>query len=110
MDHIDYDVAQKFAEFNERNDPALVYSAMEIIQNADWNSQASDSDARKRAFSHWLHFFEALDGLLDPTWDTTRLPVGVAPPQSNGIVYSSGEVDPSTIADPVARAKYEQAL
>ena len=35
---------------------------------------------------------------------------GTPPPVTHGIVYSSGEVDPSTIPDPAVRAEYERAL
>jgi hypothetical protein len=52
-----------------------------------------------------------LDRNIDSTWDVKNVPVQGAPlPSTHGIVYPSGEVDPSTIKDPSERAEYERAL
>lgn len=56
-------------------------------------------------------FFAALDRDVDPQWDPKDVPVkGATPPLIQGIVYSSGETDPSTIPDPAVRTEYERAL
>lgn len=111
MDSIDQRVAEKFTEFEKTWDPAFVYQALDSIEAAESNMPVGDAAARKLAVSRRLGFFAALDRNIDPTWDPKNVPVlGVPAPLSHGMVYSSGEVDPSTIADPAARTEYEKAL
>jgi hypothetical protein len=104
-------LAEKFAAFEKSRDPALIHEALDIIEAAERDAPLGDATARRRVVSRWLRFFAALDRNIDPAWKPEDLPAkGVAPPVSHGIVYASGEVDPFTIADPVARAQYERAL
>ena len=111
MDLIDKQVTKKFAAFEKEQEPALVYEALETLEAAEHDAPPGDVAARRRVVSRWLRFFAALDRNIDPMWDPKDVPVkGVTPPLSHGVVYGSGEVDPSTIPDPVARAQYEQAL
>jgi hypothetical protein len=110
MDLTDKLVAEKFAAFQNEQEPALVREALEAIEAAEQGVPAGDTEARKRGLALWLFFFAALDRNIDPQWDPKEVPVtGVIPPPSHGIAYPSG-VSPSAISDPVARAEYEQAL
>lgn len=111
MDVTDKRVAEKFAAFEKEQDPTLVYEALDLIEAAERKASAGDTAERKQALSQRLRFFAALDRNIDPHWDAEDVPVrGATPPLTHGIVYSSGEVDPSTIPDPAARAEYERAL
>lgn len=110
MDLTDKRVAEKFDTFENEQEPALLQEALETIEAAEQDAPAGDEVARKRGIARWLLFFATLDRNIDPQWDPEEVPVtGVIPPPSYGVVYSPG-VDPSVIADPAARAKYEQAL
>ena len=111
MDSIDQRVTEKFAEFEKKRDPSLIYEALDSIEAAESGMPVGDAAARKLAVSRRLHFFAALDRNIDPTWDPKKVPVqGVPPPLSHGMVYGSGEVDPATIPDPEVRAQYVRAL
>jgi hypothetical protein len=104
-------VVEKLAAFDKEGGILRWYEAFETIEAAERDVPAGDVAARKRAVSHWLSFLAALDRNIDPTWNPKDVPVkGVAPPLPHGVVYPSGEVDPLTIPDPVARAEYERAL
>ena len=111
MDLTDKQVTEKFAAFEKNQDPTLVHEALDLIEATERDIPADDTAARKQALSRRLRFFAALDRNIDPMWDLKNVPVkGAAPPLTHGIVYSSGEVDPSTIPDPAVRAEYERAL
>lgn len=111
MDVTDQRVLEKFSGFERKRDPALVIEALEAVEAVQRNVQAGDAAAHARVLSNWLQFFAALDRHLDPTWDPKKVPVkGAAPPPVHGVVFPSGEVDPSTIPDPAARAEYVKAL
>lgn len=111
MDFTDQQVTEKFAAFEKEQDPTLVHEALDLIEAAERSVPAGETAARKQALARRLRFFAALDRTIDPTWDPENMPVrGVPPPLTHGIVYSSGEVDPATIPDPVVRAEYERAL
>ena len=112
MNFMDQQVAEKFAEFEKKQDPTFIYEALDSIEAAESKMPPGDTDARKQALSRRLDFFAALDRNIDPNWDPKNVPPqGVAPPPSSqGIVYGSGEVDPASISDPQERAKYIQAL
>jgi hypothetical protein len=111
MDFIDNQVTEKFVAFEKGQDATLVHEALDLIEAAERNVPVGDTVARKQAIARRLQFFAALDRNIDPQWDANALPVkGATPPLTHGIVYSSGEVDPTTIPDLSVRAKYEQAL
>jgi hypothetical protein len=111
VDQVEKEVAEKFAAFEDERDPALLHEALDAIEVAERDIPSEDTAARKQALSRWLAFVSALDRNIDPNWNPKNVPVtGATPPESHGIVYPSGEVDPSTIPDPAARARYEQAL
>jgi hypothetical protein len=111
MEVADTELAEKFAAFEKEQDPALVYEALEIIEAVGRHAQADDAAAFKESVSLWLGFFAALDRYIDLKWDVKVKPVrGAKLPPIHGVVYPSGEVDPLTIPDPVARAQYEQGL
>jgi hypothetical protein len=111
MDSVDQQVNEKFAEFEEKRDPASVYEALGLIEAAEAPMPLADTAARKVAVSRRLGFFAALDKYIDPTWDSTDVPVqGVLAPMPHGMVYGSGEVDPETIPDPALRAQYVEDL
>ena len=110
MDDPDARLANKFAEFEKERDMTPVYEALDAVEAATGDVQASDVAARRGAISTWLRFLAALDQTIDPDWDPQREPIGVAPPLTNGVVHGSGEVDPATIRDPDVRARYVQAL
>ena len=111
MDLADQRVAERFADFEKAQDPTLVLEALETIEAAERDMPIGDAAARKQALSRRLRFFAALDRNVDPQWDPKKVPVrGTTPPATHGMVYSSGEVDPSTITDPAVRAEYERAL
>lgn len=111
MDVTDRRVTGRFAAFEKEQDPARVLEALEAVEAAQRDLPDADVAARQRAVSHWLLFFAALDRHIDPQWHQPKVPVkGTAPPPTHGVVFPSGEVDPATIPDPVARAEYERAL
>ena len=111
MDFTDKQVAEKLATFEKEQDPTLLHESLDLIEAAERGISTGDTAARKQAVSRRLHFFEALDRNIDPTWNPEDIPPhGVPPPLSHGAVYGSGEVDPATIPDPVMRAEYERAL
>lgn len=111
MDFIDQQVTEKFAAFKKDQNPTLVYEALDLIEAAERGVPVGATAARKQALSRRLLFFVALDRTIDQTWNPEKVPVrGVAPPLTHGAVYGSGEVDPSSIADPIVRAEYERAL
>src|SRR5262245_6647318 len=111
MDVTDKRVMEKFARFETRRDPALVIEALEAVEAVQRNVPVGDASAHARVFSNWLQFFAALDRHLDPKWDPKKVPAkGAALPPVHGVVFPSGEVDPSTIPDPVAQAEYVKAL
>lgn len=110
MEATDQRVAEKFAAFKKEEEVSLIYQALDLIETAVREAPAGPAE-RKREVSSWLRFFAALDQNIDPHWDPNRLPVKGAPlPPDHGIVFPSGEVDPSTIPDPVERAKYVEAM
>lgn len=111
MNFTDKQVAGKFAAFEKEQDPTLVHEALDLIEAAERDMPADDTGARKQVLSRRLRFFAALDQDIDPQWDSKRLAVkGATPPLTHGMVYPSGEVDPSTIPDSAVRAEYERAL
>jgi len=111
MNQADRRVAEEFAGFEKDHDVASVHRALEMVEAATRDAAAGNTAAVERAMSLWLHFFATLDRAIDPRWDVRDVPVrGAPPPPSHGNVYPSGEVDPRSIADPAARARYEQAL
>jgi len=111
MDLIDRQVTEKFAAFEKDQDPARVHEALSLIEAAERDLPVDDTTACKPALPRRLRFFAALDRMIDAKWDLKNVPVkGPAPPFTHGIVYPSGEVDPSTIPDPAVRAEYERAL
>lgn len=111
MDPVDQRVREKFAAFESKRDPARIHEALEAIMDAERDVPPGDKGARQRGVSRWLGFFAALDRTIDPKWDPKDEPAKVVPPPpSQGAVSASGEVDPATIPDPVARARYVQAL
>ena len=111
MDIIDKRVAEKFAAFAEEQNPALVHEALDLIEAAERDVSIGDAAAREQAIRRRLDFFAGLDRHIDSRWDPKAVPVrGATPPLTHGIVYSTGEVDPASIPDPVVRAEYEQAL
>ena len=112
MDITDKQVAEKFGAFEKERQPALVQEALETIEASLKDVPFVDKSARKLGLTHWLRFFEALDRNVDAQWNPKDLPAkGVPPPSSyRGVVYPSGEVDPSLITDPAERARYLQAL
>jgi len=111
MDSLEQQVKEKFAEFEATRNPTPVYEALNLIEAAEAPMPIEDVAARKVAVSRRLTFFAALDRNIDPTWDSTNVPVmGVPAPLPHGDVYGSGEVDPETIPDPEVRARYVEAL
>ena len=111
MDFTEQQVTEKLAAFEKEQDTTLVYEALDLIEAAERYVPVGDKAARKQAILRRLRFFAALDRNIDPEWDSSKLPVrGATPPLTHGIVYPSGEVDPSTISDPAVRSEYEQAL
>lgn len=111
MNSTDKQVTEKFAAFEKEQDPTLALEALDLIEAAERDVPLDDTAARKAALAQRLRFFAALDRHIDPTWDVNKVPVkDVIPPETNGVVFPFHEVDPSTIADPVARAQYERTL
>jgi hypothetical protein len=104
-------VARKLAEFEKEQDPALLHEALELIEAAEGDVPTGDRAERRDVVARRLRLFAALDRTIDPSWDPETKPVkGAPPPAVHGVVYPSGEVDPSTIPDPAERAEYERAL
>ena len=87
----------RFDAFAQQRDPAPIWMALESVEAA-------------RDLPLWLQFFAALDGIIDPAFDPTFIPWQPQPPETKGIVYGTGEVDPETIEDPAVRAEYVRAL
>ena len=111
MDLTDKQVTEKFAAFEKEQDATRVLEALELVEAAEREVPVGDTAARKQALAQRLRFFAALDRNIDSKWDVNNVPVrGVKPPETGGMVYATGEVDPSTIADPSVRAEYERAL
>ena len=106
MHDTDQRVAEKFAGFKKEPDVSLIYQALDLVELA-----VRETPQRARAVSCWLEFFAALDRNIDPHWDPKAVPAkGAKLPPDHGVVFPSGEVDPSTIPDPVERARYVEAL
>jgi hypothetical protein len=104
-------LAEKFAAFDGEQDPTRVYEALDLVTAATRDVPVTNVAERNRALRLWLSFLAAVDRRIDRNWAPEDIPAdGVAPPPAHGVVYPSGEVDPSTIPDPSARAAYEQAL
>jgi len=111
MDSIDRRTIEKLAEFEKKRDPTLLYEILDSLEAAEAGIAVGDTTARKRAVARRLRLFAALDRHVDPAWNQkTPPPHGVPPPPAHGIVYGSGEVNPASIPDPEARARYVQAL
>jgi hypothetical protein len=111
VDITDEQVAAKFRAFEREHDPVLVHEALEIVEAAARDVAVEDRPACAVQLARWLRFLAALDGQMDPEWDSRDVPAKGAPlPAEHGVVYPSGEVDPATIPDPVARDEYERAL
>ncbi len=110
MDAVSQRVAEKLAAFDSKQDPALLHAALEMIEAAEC-AAADDASARPAMLGRWLGVLAALERNIDAQWDEQQLPTSGAPlPPTHGVVYPSGETDPETIADALARASYEQAL
>lgn len=104
-------VAQKLAEFEKAQDPTLLHETLELIEAAERAVPTGGRAEGREVLARRLRFLAALDRTIDPSWDLKKQPIKGAPlPSSHGVVYPSGEVDPSTIPDPVERAAYERAL
>jgi len=103
---------EKFAAFAEKQDLTLVHEALELVEAVERDVPLGDSAARQAALSLRLTFMAELERNIDPKWDSSKTPVrGATPPTTMaGIVYATGEVDPSTIVNPDERAKYEREL
>lgn len=109
MESLDQHIAEKLIAFESERQTAFLQEALEAIGSAGQEA-AVDKAAPKRQLSRWVRFFEALDQHIDPEWDANQVPeTGIIPPPTDGKAYFSG-VDPSAIADPAARAQYEEAL
>jgi len=111
MDSTDQRVAEKFAAFDNDQDPTRIEEAFKIVEDANRDVMPGDRAARKEGLLRWLRFLAALDREIDPNFGPldTAVP-GAPPPPVHGPVQPSGEVDPATIPDPVARAEYVRAL
>lgn len=110
MEPTDKRVAEKLAAFENGQEPVLLQEALETIETAEQNAPAGDKSTRTQQLLRWLLFFATLDRHIDSKWGPNDVPItGVIPPPSDGKAYFSG-VDPSAIADPAARAQYEQTL
>jgi hypothetical protein len=108
---LDERVADKFAAFDDEQDPTRVYEALDLVEAATRDMSVTNVPERNRALRLWLAFLAAVDRRIDRDWEQEDITVhGVPPPSPHGVVYPSGEVDPSTIPDPSARTAYEQAL
>ncbi len=111
MELTDEQMTDKLDEFEQDRDPVRLYEALDLVEAAERNVRTDDVAASRHAVARRLRFLAALDRSIDPTWDPARRPVkGVPPPSDDVVVFPSGEVDPSTIADPAVRAEYERAL
>lgn len=111
MDEIDKRVSEQFDAFERDGDVSRAFEAFEVTEGAQRDVARGDAAARMMAVSRWLRFFAALDRYIDPHWDPNALPVKSATlPAEHGVVYPSGEVDPSTIPDAAERARYEREL
>src|SRR5687767_6098912 len=111
MKSTDEKLTEKLTAFDKEHEPALMYEAVELIETAGRNIATGDEAAFMNTISLWLRFLAGLDRSIDPAFDPGAVPVkGATPPPTHGVVHPSGEVDPLTISDPVARAEYEQAL
>jgi hypothetical protein len=71
---------------------------------------AAEAAMRRDGLRAWLLLLELIDRHLDPAFDVSRTPdLQVQPPESaDGSSHPPG-ADPALIADPRARAAYEQA-
>jgi hypothetical protein len=105
-------LADRLAAFEQEQDPTLLHQALERVEAAERDVPPGDTAARSKAVSLRLRFFAALDRHIDPRWNVGERPVMGAPPPAThqGIVRSSGEVDPESIPHPAERAAYERAL
>jgi len=111
MDSLKQQIIEKFSEFEKTQDADLIHQLLDSIEASEVNIPAGDEAAQNLAVSRRLHFLAALDRSIDPAWNSKDVPPqGVPAPAHQGMVYSSGEVDPETIPDPEVRAQYVQAL
>jgi len=101
---------EKLAAFEKTKNPDPMIEAFDIVESFDVNTEHDRVAARREGMTCWMHFFNAVDQAIDPTWDPKDLPeLSVTPPPSNGVTFFSG-VDPKSLTDPVARAEYERAI
>jgi hypothetical protein len=105
--------AAQLAEFEQKKEPLCLQTAADLLQGIDL---AKEKDAMKRlalrreTLETWLALLALIDQNLDPNFNPQDLPsTGVSPPRVGNVSYPPG-VDPSVIADPQARARYEEAL
>jgi hypothetical protein len=111
MDSTEKRVLEKFAAFERDQDPIRIEEAFKMVEDANRDVTPGDRAARKAGLLRWLRFQAALDREIDPSLPHTDFAVpGARLPPVHGPIQPSGEVDPATIPDPVARAEYVRAL
>jgi hypothetical protein len=111
MDSTEKRVAEKLSAFDSDQDPTRIEEAFKLVEDANRDVTPGDRTARKKGLRRWLRFLAALDREIDPNLVHPETAVPGAPlPPVHGPVMASGEVDPATIPDPVARAAYVRAL
>ena len=95
------------AQFDRTHRVSDLEAAMKQLELASVGLQGRSD--REKILAGYLKLFGAIDRGT-PHFRPGEVPaVNVVPPKVNGVAYPSG-VDPAAIHDPVARARYEQAL
>jgi len=95
------------AQFDRTHGVPDLEAALHHLELASAGSQRTAD--RGKILAGYLKLFGAIDRGT-PQLPRGELPaVNVVPPKVKGVAYPSG-VDPAAIPDPVARARYEQAI
>lgn len=87
------------------------YMALESVSLPAEPDPAARARLRESVLASWLRLIHTLDRLLDPEFDPNDVPeLHVQPPPVPGGIVLLPGADPALIPDPVARAKYEEAI
>jgi len=100
-------------QFLDERDADRLEAVADDLQRVVLNAETDPGrrrELRGETLELWLKLFAAIDANLDPKFDPDDSPmVSAMPPRVGDVQYPPG-VDPSVIADPVAREEYEHRI
>ena len=102
------ELATRLANLRSGGEVETALAIFEILADSS-QSPARGPAARVKL---WLALVEIVDSHIDPDWSASEPPAqGVSPPPGHsGVIFPSGEVDPSSIDDAAERADYEASV